>query len=110
MEDRSKRTETVRSLHDEHCECQIVCDCALSAKSDVNDIELDGETIDEDKEGEETGFDDWSAQVRNIRNPGQPTESEHGEHLTTHRPCRSWCKFCVMGRGVHSPHKIGCSR
>ena len=45
------------------------------------------------------GFDDGSAQVRNIRDPGQPTAKEHQEHMTTHRPYRSWCKFCVMGRG-----------
>ena len=25
--------------------------------------------------------------------------------MTTHRPYRSWCKFCVMGRGVNSPHR-----
>ena len=52
-----------------------------------------------------TRFDDGSAQVRNIRDPGQSTESEQQEHMTTHRPHRSWCKFCVMGRGVNSPHR-----
>ena len=51
------------------------------------------------------GFDDGSAHVRNIRDPGQPTASEHQEHMTTHRPYRSWCKFCVMGRGVNAPHR-----
>ena len=25
--------------------------------------------------------------------------------MNTHRPYRSWCKFCVMGRGVKSPHR-----
>ena len=43
--------------------------------------------------------------MRNIRDPGQPTAKEHQEHMTTHRPYRSWCKFCVMGRGVNAPHK-----
>ena len=28
------------------------------------------------------GFDDRSAQVRNIRDPGQPTVKEHQEHMT----------------------------
>ena len=51
------------------------------------------------------GFDDGSAQVRNMRDPGQPTVKEHQEHMTTHRPYRSWCKFCVMGRGVNAPHR-----
>ena len=72
----------------------------LSATNDENDVELNGETGDEDVEDVETGFDEGSAQeVRNIRDTGQPTVKEHQEHKTTHRPCRSWCKFCVMGRG-----------
>ena len=25
--------------------------------------------------------------------------------MTTHRPHRSWCKVCVMGRGVNAPHR-----
>ena len=62
MEDRSKRAETARPLHDEHCECQFVCDSALSAKSEMNDIQLNGETDDEDMEDGETGFDDGSSE------------------------------------------------
>ena len=45
---------------------------------------------------------------RVITESGQPTVKEHQEHMTTQKPCRSWCKFCWMGRGVNSPH--GCSR
>ena len=102
MEDRSKRTEAVRPLC---CERQLVCDSALSATSDGNDIEINGETDDEDMEDRETGFDDGSAQVRNVRDPGQSIVKEHQEHMNTHRPYRSWCKFSVMGRGVNSPHR-----
>ena len=47
MEDMSKREETVRPRHDEHCDCQFVCDSASSAKSDVNDTDMNGETDDE---------------------------------------------------------------
>ena len=79
--------------------------CVEWLKSDVNDFELNGETDDEDMEDGETGFDDGSAQVRDVRDPGQPTESERREHMSTHRPNGSWCKFCVMGRGVNSPHR-----
>ena len=89
MEDRSKRAETVRPPCGERCEKQPECDSALGAKSDENDLELNGETDDEDMEDEETGFDDGSVQVRNIRDPGQPTVNEHKEHVTTHRPHRS---------------------
>ena len=54
MEDRSKQAETDRPLHDEHCERHFVCDSALSAKCDVNDIQLNLETDDDDKEDGES--------------------------------------------------------
>ena len=97
VEDRSKPTGAVRPQLDERC--------VLNTTSGENNDELNGETDDEDMEDGETGFDDGSAQVRNIRDPGQPTGHEHEEHMTTHRPYRSWCKFCVMGRGVNAPHR-----
>ena len=105
MEDWSKRAETVRPQHDDHCDRQFVCDSVSSAKSDGDDTELNGEPDEEDEEAGEAGFDDRSAQVRSIRHPGQPTVSDHREHMTAHPPYRSWCKFCVMGRGVNSPHR-----
>ena len=43
MADRSKRAETVRPLDDELCGCQFVCDSAFGAKSEANEIELNGE-------------------------------------------------------------------
>ena len=73
MEDKSKRTETARPQGDERCEKQRECDRVLSATNDENDVELNGGTDDEDMEDGEMGFDDGSAQVRNIRDPGQPT-------------------------------------
>ena len=45
-----------------------------------------GETDDEDMEDGETGFAGGSAQARDLRDAGQPTASEHTEHMTTHRP------------------------
>ena len=87
MEDRSNRAETV-------------------VTNDENRDELNGETDDEDVEDGEMGFDDETAQVRSIRDPGQPTANEHQEHMTTHRPYRSWCRLCEIGRGVSAPHKI----
>ena len=104
MEDRSKRTETARPQLNGRCEKQRKCDSVSRATNEENDVELNGETDDEEEDGE-TGFVDGSAQVRNIRDPGQPTVKEHQEHMTTHRPYRSWCKFCVMGRRVNAPHR-----
>ena len=53
VEDRSRRSETVRPQLRGHFESQSECDSALSAKSDRNDIELNGKTDDEDMEGGE---------------------------------------------------------
>ena len=98
MEDRSKRTETVRPQSNERCEKRQGSEQCIGWDERC-------ETDDEDMEDREVGFDDGSAQVRNIRDSGQPTVKEHQEHMTTHRPYRSWCKFCVMGRGVNAQHR-----
>ena len=98
LDDRSRRTETVSPQRDER-------DSASSVNNDGNDIDMNGETDDEDMEDGDTRFDDGSAQVRNIRDPGQPTAREYKEHMTTHRPYRSWYQFCMMGRGMSQPHR-----
>ena len=105
MEDRSKRAETVRPQLGERCGERRECDSVLSATNVENGDELNGETDDEDMEDGEMGFDDGSAQLRNILKAGQPTAKEHQEHMATHRPYRSWWKFCVMGRVVNAPHR-----
>ena len=102
--DRSKGAETVRPRLGKRCE-RRECDSVLSATNGENGDELNGETDDEDMEDGEMGFNDGSAQVRNIRDSGQPTAKEHQEHMTTHRPYRSWCEYCVMGWGVSAPHR-----
>ena len=58
VEHRSRRKETVSLQREEHYGCQLGCDRASSVKRDGNDIELNGETDDEDVEDEETDFDD----------------------------------------------------
>ena len=44
-------------------------------------------------------------EVRRPHDPGKPTKKEIEEHLPLHWPFRSWCRHCVRGRGVASPHK-----
>ena len=63
MEDRSKRTETVRPQFGERCKSRSECNSALNVQSDWNDCKLDGETDHEDMGDEATGFGDGSAQV-----------------------------------------------
>ena len=82
VEDRSKRAETVRPQVNKRREKRRECDSALSATIVENGDELNGETDDEDIEDGERGFDDGSAQVRYIRDPGQPNAKEHHEHMT----------------------------
>ena len=36
-----------------------------------------------------------------------PTAEEVELHEVAHVPFRSWCKFCIMGKGVASAHHIG---
>ena len=67
VDDKSKRTETIRP------NCQSEYDCVLSVKSVENDIELNGETDDEDMQDGEMGYDDGSGQVKTTCDPGQPT-------------------------------------
>ena len=44
-------------------------------------------------------------QVRVGRKPDEPTEQEMEEHFArNHVPFRSWCKHCIMGRAMNSPH------
>ena len=44
-------------------------------------------------------------QLKGAPDPGQPTWTEIEEHRLTHQPYRSWCKWCVMGRGACFLHR-----
>ena len=34
-----------------------------------------------------------------------PSQSEIDQHMLTHIPFRSWCRFCVMAKSVATPHR-----
>jgi len=42
-----------------------------------------------------------------MRSPEQPSDAIVDQHRCDHQPYRSWCKFCVMGRGRGIPHGQG---
>ena len=48
--------------------------------------------------------DEEVAPSKSLTNPSQPTAAELAKHRIDHLPYRSWCKWCVMGRGRGSPH------
>ena len=39
-----------------------------------------------------------------VRLSEPPPKEEVEEHMATHTPFRSWCKHCVKGMAVSSPH------
>lgn len=56
---------------------------------------------------EPCGPDDEDTLARVRRSPVKPTQAMIDEHEVAHLPVRSWCLFCIRGRGVsvgHSHH------
>ena len=45
-----------------------------------------------------------------MRAPRMPSKAEKKRHSVTHWPYAPWCKWCVMGRAVSSPHRYQASR
>ena len=39
------------------------------------------------------------------KDPGEPSPEDMEEHRCTHLPFRLWCKWCIAGRGVGTPHR-----
>ena len=42
--------------------------------------------------------------MRMVRAPDDPTASEVEQHRIAHIPYRSWCRECVLGRGISAAH------
>ena len=40
-----------------------------------------------------------------LRRPGQPSKAEKDAHDTLHVNYRSWCRYCVVGKGQHRHHR-----
>ena len=46
-----------------------------------------------------------AAPLKHAPDPAQPSEEEVENHRVSHYPFRTWCKWCIMGRGIGSPHR-----
>ena len=57
-----------------------------------------------EEEDEESGASDGRRPAIAC-DPGRPTQQELLEHRCTHWPFRSWCRHCVRGRAMASPHR-----
>ena len=56
-------------------------------------------------EGGDSENEDEGRKVRQIRDPGQPTQEEVDEHELTHCPYKPWCSHCVRGKAAEDPHR-----
>ena len=87
--------------------CSSRTSCATAEAWDVSrallapaDDELWGDEIRIKDDGE-------IEPVKMAQDPGQPTAKQVEEHRLTHSLYRSWCKWCVMGRGRGQQHRPG---
>ena len=73
---------------------------------------VEGQEVVNIENGEDREVKD-RAEVDEVRKPNPaarpytPTKAEVYEHEVTHLPYRTWCKHCVKGRGVSTPHRQG---
>ena len=73
---------------------------APAVAEEEDTIEIEEVEIDESEDPEP---------LRVLADPGQPTAEQLELHRLTHWPYRSWCKWCVMGRGRGAPHTASSS-
>ena len=56
--------------------------------------------------GQDHGREDGEGRVPQLlRAPHRVSKEEREAHEVTHTPYRSWCPYCVRGRGRNTPHK-----
>ena len=53
---------------------------------------------------EDMGLEEGN-EAKGVRKPYEPKQEEIDEHMLTHVPYRSWCKYCVKARGRADAHK-----
>ena len=61
---------------------------------------------DEEAEEEEQNTEEEIRKPKPASRPYTPTQQEIREHKVTHLPFRLWCRHCVSGKGIHSPHPL----
>ena len=72
----------------------------------AEDMLLDMEEGDEgDQVDIQEDVDEEVEPVRTAADPGKPTDRQIEEHRTSHLPFRSWCRWCVLGRGRGLQHR-----
>ena len=84
----------------------VPCNCGMSFETALSPIEVSGEVLP--SQGEKVKVPrEQEYGVRNPRklmDPRLPTQQEVDEHNLTHLPYRSWCPYCVGGKGKMAAH------
>ena len=106
----------MRPLHEERVAVLLASGRVLAEKgdheegisdhdhSDAEDV-VDKEETKKGSGGAAIVVDGEEALVPKVAGrPYTPTKKEREEHEATDLPYRAWCKHCVYGKGVHSPH------
>ena len=68
----------------------------------------EGEAEKDEVEVEIEGAEDTEP-ARHLPSEPAPTAKQVEEHRCSHIPFRSWCKWCMMGRGLGIQHRGGSS-
>ena len=63
------------------------------------------EEVGADTELRVDGNGEEAEPVKHVTDPGAPTAQQVEDHRKTHIPYRSWCKWCVLGRGRGIQHR-----
>ena len=89
-------------------QCQVCGSCTFSLEEDDNEpLHFEGELVcpldDAEEQSDATGFDE-ETEARHLRVAIKPTPEEVAAHEETHLPFRSWCRYCVRGRGRSVSH------
>ena len=66
----------------------------------LEDVGAEGEHIEVEEEESERIHP-----ARYLPDPGRPSTQEMESHRCDHWPFRSWCEFCVKGRGIGLQHQ-----
>ena len=74
-----------------------------AAGGEAEDIENEGEAIDEKKETE----DEEIIAPKIAPRPYTSTKAELDAHFPLHAEYRSWCKYCVEGKAASRLHHKG---
>ena len=61
---------------------------------------VEGEVVIDETQGSEEDVVD----LKHATSPPQPSAEQVERHRVDHNPYRSWCKWCIMGRGQGRPH------